>query len=90
MTTVPIQLGRAIVLVKGVPSDICDACGKFFVDTTTSHQLMKIAQEAADRGDGAQIDRVAAAGGQQDRDGVVVAGVAVEQDGVGAGHGGAA
>ena len=52
MTTVPIQLGSAVVLVKGVPSDICDACGKFFVDTTTSHQILKIAQEAADRGSG--------------------------------------
>ncbi len=50
MTTVPLQLGSAVVLVKGVPSDICDACGKFFVDTTTSQQLLKIAHEAADRG----------------------------------------
>ena len=51
MTTVPIQLLRAIVLVKGVPSDICDVCGKFFVDTVTSQQLLRIAQEAAERGD---------------------------------------
>lgn len=51
MTTVPIQLLNAIILVKGVPSDICDACGKFFVDVTTSHELLRIAQEAADRGD---------------------------------------
>lgn len=51
VTTVPLQLGRTIVLVKGVPSDICDGCGKFFVDTTTSQQLLRIAQEAADRGD---------------------------------------
>ena len=51
MTTVPIQLLYAIVLVKGVPSDICDNCGKFFVDVTTSHELLRIAQEAADRGD---------------------------------------
>jgi hypothetical protein len=51
MTTVPIQLLRAVVLVKGVPSDICDACGKFFVDTVTSQQLLKIAHEAAERGD---------------------------------------
>lgn len=48
MTTVPIQLLHAIVLVKGVPSDICDACGKFFVDMTTSQELLRIAQEAAD------------------------------------------
>ncbi len=51
MTTVPIQLLHAIVLVKGVPSDICDACGRFFVDITTSQQLLRIAQAAADRGD---------------------------------------
>lgn len=52
MTTVPIQLLHAIVMVKGVPSDICDACGKFFVDMTTSQELLRIAQEASDRGDG--------------------------------------
>lgn len=51
MTTVPIQLLRSIVLVKGVPSDICDACGKFFVDMITSQELLRVAQEAADRGD---------------------------------------
>jgi len=51
MTTVPIQLLHAIVLVKGVPSDICDHCGNFFVDMTTSQQLLRIAQAAADRGD---------------------------------------
>lgn len=60
MTTVPIQLAQAIVLVKGVPSDICDACGKFFVDTITSQQLLKIAQEAADRGDGVTDYRIEA------------------------------
>ncbi|MGE3960305.1 MAG: type II toxin-antitoxin system MqsA family antitoxin [Dehalococcoidia bacterium] len=61
MTTVPLQLGSAVVLVKGVPSDICDACGKFFIDTTTSQQLLRIAQEAADRGDGVTDYRIEAA-----------------------------
>lgn len=60
MTTVPMQLGSAIVLVKGVPSDICDACGKFFVDTTTTHELLRIAQEAADRGNGVTDYRIEA------------------------------
>ena len=50
MTTVPMQLQHSIVLVKGVPSDICDACGKFFLDMTTSQELLRIAQEAADAG----------------------------------------
>ena len=41
---------------------------------------------AADGGHGAQVDRVGAAGGQQDGDRVVVAGVAVEQERAGVGH----
>lgn len=60
MTTVPIQLPRSIVLVKGVPSDICDACGKFFVDMTTSQQLLKIASAAAERGEGVTDYRIEA------------------------------
>jgi len=61
MTTVPIQLLHAIVLVKGVPSDICEACGRFFVDMTTSQQLLRIAQAAADRGDDFTDYRIEAA-----------------------------
>jgi YgiT-type zinc finger domain-containing protein len=51
VTTVPLQVGSTVILVQGVPSDICDACGKFFVDSTTSNHLLRLSQTALARGE---------------------------------------
>jgi uncharacterized protein with ATP-grasp and redox domains len=32
--------------VKGVPAEVCDNCGEAYVDETTAHHLLKVAEEA--------------------------------------------
>jgi len=51
VTTVPVEVGGTLLLIRGVPSDICDACGKFFVDSTTSNHLLRLSQTALARGE---------------------------------------
>ena len=53
VTSVPLQLHGTMVLVRGVPSDICDACSNFFIDFTTRRELLRTAHEALDRGESA-------------------------------------
>lgn len=43
-TTVTLERGRAVIVVRGVPAEVCANCGEAFLST-------KVAQEISDRAD---------------------------------------
>lgn len=58
--TVTMQQGACTVIVKGVPADVCEDCGEYYVSETVTQELLRRA-EAAVR-NGAQIEILAYAG----------------------------
>ena len=49
-TTVTLERGSAIIVVKSVPARVCDICGEEYVDEAVMEHLMKTADEAAKSG----------------------------------------
>ena len=48
--TVKIERGSAIVLIKGVPAEVCDTCSNYLVDQKTTREILEIANKAFDNG----------------------------------------
>jgi YgiT-type zinc finger domain-containing protein len=52
--TVTLERRRAIVVVRGVPARVCENCGEEYLDRTTTAELLKTAEAAAQAG--VQVD----------------------------------
>jgi YgiT-type zinc finger domain-containing protein len=52
--TVTLERRRAIVVVRGVPARVCENCGEEYLDRTTTAELLKTADAAAQAG--VQVD----------------------------------
>ncbi len=50
VTNLGFQADGAQVVVRDVPADICEACTEFFVDETTSSQVLALAHDAIAHG----------------------------------------
>ena len=50
VTNLGFQRGGAEVVVRDVPADICESCTEFFVDPTTSSQVIALAEDAIAHG----------------------------------------
>ena len=46
MVTVTLQKGDTTVIIKGVPAEICENCGEYYLDENTTKQVLSMAQEA--------------------------------------------
>jgi YgiT-type zinc finger domain-containing protein len=44
--TVTLQRGEATVLIKGVPAEVCDDCGEYYLSEETSQRVLKQAESA--------------------------------------------
>ncbi len=44
------QRGTCTVIFKGVPADICENCGEYFVEESVTRELLCRAEEAARKG----------------------------------------
>jgi rRNA maturation endonuclease Nob1 len=44
------QRGNCTVIFKGVPADICENCGEYFVDESVTRELLRRAEVAAQNG----------------------------------------
>jgi YgiT-type zinc finger domain-containing protein len=53
-TTVTLQRGNTTVILKGVPAEICENCGEYYLSEEVSGQVLARA-EAAVRG-GAEVE----------------------------------
>ena len=48
--TVTMQRGDCTVIIKGVPADVCENCGEYYVSETVTRELLQRAEVAARNG----------------------------------------
>ena len=48
-TTVKVQRGETLVIIKDVPADVCQDCEEAYLDTTVSFNIEKQVEEAVAR-----------------------------------------
>jgi len=46
IVTVTLQRGATTVIIKGVPAEICENCGEYYLDENTTKQVLSMAEEA--------------------------------------------
>ena len=55
--TVTMQRGNCTVIFKGVPADVCENCGEYYVSESVTQKLLRCAEVAADNG--AEVEIIA-------------------------------
>lgn len=58
--TVPLQRGNCIVIFKGVPAEVCENCGEYYLNETTTEHLLERADDAVKSGAEVEILRYVA------------------------------
>ncbi len=58
--TVTLQRGEATVILKGVPAEVCENCGEYYLSEKTSEQVLARAEQAVKSGAEVKILRFAA------------------------------
>lgn len=48
------------MIIKDVPAEICDNCGEYYLDEKTTDQVLRMAEEAAQKNSEVEILRFAA------------------------------
>ena len=48
--TVPLVKGDSVLIVKGVPAEVCENCGEYYLDEKTTHELYELAQQSFQSG----------------------------------------
>ena len=59
-TTVTLQRGETTVIIKGVPADVCENCGEYYLSGQMTGQVMAMGDDAVRRGAEVEIIRFAA------------------------------
>ncbi len=60
IVTVTLQRDECIVILKGVPAEICENCGEYYLSEAVTDQVLHRAELAADSGTELEIVRYAA------------------------------
>jgi len=60
VSTVSLQRGESTVIIKGVPAEVCQDCGEYYLDEKTTAEVMARADAAVKRGVEIEIIRYAA------------------------------
>ena len=58
--TVSLQRGETTVIFKGVPADVCENCGEYYLSEKVARQIMQRAEAAVTSGAEVEILRYAA------------------------------
>ena len=58
--TVTLQRGETTVILKGVPAEICESCGEYYLSNEVTVQVMERAEAAVKSGAEVEILRFAA------------------------------
>lgn len=58
--TVTLQRGETTVIFKGVPADVCENCGEYYLSENIARQVTQRAEEAVKSGAEVEILRFAA------------------------------
>lgn len=48
-TTVTLQQGRTVVVIRDVPAEICEDCGEYYLDDTTAQRVYADAEKSFQR-----------------------------------------
>jgi YgiT-type zinc finger domain-containing protein len=48
-TTVTLQRGRTVVVIRDVPADVCENCGEFYLDEMTARRVYDDAEQSFNR-----------------------------------------
>lgn len=59
-STVTLERGNSIVILRSVPSEICENCGEFYLSSDIAKQTLKIAEKAVANGAEVEILQFAA------------------------------
>ncbi|MFH1112414.1 MAG: type II toxin-antitoxin system MqsA family antitoxin [Pseudomonadota bacterium] len=59
-TTVTLERGKTIVIIKDVPAEICVNCGEYYLDELTTDRVLSMAEEAVKRNAEIEVVRFAA------------------------------
>jgi len=59
-TTVMVERGRTIVIVKEVPAQVCDNCGEYYLDSDIASRASTLVENAVKNGAEVEIIRFAA------------------------------
>lgn len=58
--TLTLQRGNAVIIIKEVPADVCDNCGKYYLSESTTRSVLHTAEESAKKGAEVEIVRFVA------------------------------
>ncbi|NUQ26226.1 MAG: type II toxin-antitoxin system MqsA family antitoxin [Saprospiraceae bacterium] len=59
-TTVLLERGASIIIIKNVPAYICENCGEKYYDSDITRQVMRRAEEAVQKGTELEVLRLVA------------------------------
>lgn len=59
-TTVTLQRGDSVVVIREVPAEICEDCGEYYLDEVTARRVYTDAEQSFDRHVEVEIQRYAA------------------------------
>jgi YgiT-type zinc finger domain-containing protein len=58
--TVTLQRGEATVIIKGVPGDVCENCGEYYLSEKITGRVLALAEDEVKKGAEVEIIRFAA------------------------------
>lgn len=58
--TVPLQRGEATILIKGVPAEICNNCGEYYLSEVVTGKVLDLGEQAVKKGVEVEILKFAA------------------------------
>ena len=59
-TTITLQRGSSIIIIKNVPADICENCGEYYLSKDITSIVLKQAEKAVKKGVEVEILKFAA------------------------------
>ncbi len=60
LVTVTLEQDNTIVILKGVPAEVCNNCGEYYLSAAVTEQVLQRAEEAVNKGAEVEILRYAA------------------------------
>ncbi len=58
--TVTLNRGETTIIIKGVPADVCENCGEYYLTDKMTGKVLTLAEEAVKKGAEVEILRFAA------------------------------
>lgn len=59
-TTVTLQRGDSVIVIRAVPAEVCEDCGEYYLDEATARRVYATAEQGFERHVEVEIQRYAA------------------------------